>query len=106
MVKYAFQTNKYNRFLRNSEKVGGCGQTMKKHMEHEWAGECQFVDQFCDLIENGNLLEEMEDPNDLAFMPSARAKHKAPTHDISIQEKPNKGNKVQKGGKKLPNHSG
>ena len=34
MVKYAFQTNKYNRFLRNSEKVGGHGLTMKKHMEH------------------------------------------------------------------------
>ena len=51
----------------------------------------------------------MEDPNDLAFMPSARAKHKAPAHDIGIQEKPNKGKKVPKGGKggkKLPNRSG
>ena len=105
MVKFAFQTNKYNRFLRNSEKVGGRGPTMKKCTEHERAKECQFVDQFCDLIENGNLLEEMEDPNDLAFMPSARAKHKAPAHDISIQEKPNKGKKVPKGGKKLPNRS-
>ena len=91
MVKFAFQTDKYNRFLMNSEKVGGHGPTMKKCMEHKRAEECRFVDQFCDLIENGNLLEEMEDPNDLAFMPSARAKHKAPAHDISIQEKPNKG---------------
>ena len=47
----------------------------------------------------------MEDPNDLAFMPSARAKHKAPAHDIGIQEKPKKGNKVPKGGKKLPHCS-
>ena len=69
------------------------------------AEEHRFVDQFCDLIENGNLLEEMEDPNDLAFMPSARSKHKAPAHDINIQEKPNNGKKVPKGGKKLPNHS-
>ena len=106
MVKFTFQTNKYNRFLRNSEKVSRHGPTMKKHMECERAEECQFVDQFCDLIENGNLLEEMENPNDLAFMPSARAKHKAPAHDIGIQEKPNKGKKVQKGGKKLPSCSG
>ena len=106
MIKFTFQTNKYNRFLRNSEKVGGHGPTMKKCTEHERAEECRFVDQFCNLIENENLLEEMEDPNDLAFMPSARAKHKAPTHDNGIQEKPNKGKKVPKGGKKLPSHSG
>ena len=105
MVKYAFQTNKNNRFLKNSEKVGGHGLTMKKRREHKRAEEHWFVDQFCDLIENGNLLEEMEDPNDLAFMPSARAKHKAPAHDISNQEKPKKGKKVPKGGKKLPNCS-
>ena len=105
MVKFAFQTNKYNRFLKNSEKVGGCGLTMMKCTEYERAEEWCFVDQFCDLIENGNLLEEMEDPNDLAFMPLARAKHKAPAHDKGIQEKPNKGKKVPKGGKKLPNHS-
>ena len=78
---------------------------MKKCTECERAEEWWFVNQFCDLIENGNLLEEMEDPNDLAFMPSARAKHKAPAHDIGIQEKPNKGKKVPKGGKKLPNCS-
>ena len=48
----------------------------------------------------------MEDPDDLAFMPSARAKHKAPAHDIGIQEKPKKGKKVQKGGKKLLNCTG
>ena len=106
MVKFTFQTNKYNRFLRNSEKVGGCGPTMKKCMERKRAEERWFVDQFCNLIENGNLLEEMEDPNDLAFMPSARAKHKAPAHDIGIQEKPKKGSKVPKRGKKLPNRSG
>ena len=94
MVKFAFQTNKYNRFLKNSKKVGGCGPTMKKHTERERAEEHWFVDQFCDLIENGNLLEEMEDPNDLAFLPSARAKHMTPTHDIGIQEKPEKGKKV------------
>ena len=70
-----------------------------KHTEHERAEERRFVDQFCDLIENGNLLEEMEDPNDLAFMPSARAKHKAPAHDIGIQEKPKKGKRYKKEGK-------
>ena len=106
MVKFTFQTNKYNRFLRNSEKVGGHGPKMKKHTECEREEECWFVDQFCDLIENGNFLEETDDPNDLAFVPSARAKHKAPAYDIGIQEKPNKGKKVPKGGKKLPSHSG
>ena len=106
MVKYAFQTNKHKRFLRNSEKVGGRGPTLKKHTECERAEECHFVDQFCDLIENGNLLDEMEDPDDLAFMPLARAKHKAPAHDIGIQEKPKKKKKVLKRGKKLPNHTG
>ena len=81
MVKYAFQTNKYKRFLRNSEKVGGRGPTLKKCTECERAEEHHFVDPFCDMIENGNLLDEMEDPEDLAFMPSARAKHKAPAHE-------------------------
>ena len=57
MVKFAFQTNKYNRFLKNSEKVGGRGLTMKKCTERERAEEQRFVNQFCDLIKNGNLLE-------------------------------------------------
>ena len=100
MVKYAFQTNKYNRFLRNSEKVGGSGPTMQKRTEHKRA-ECQFVDQFCDLIENGNLLEEMKDPNDLAFMPSARAKHKAPAHDNWYSSEAKQGKKGTKRREKI-----
>ena len=106
MVKYAFQTNKYKQFLQNSEKVGGRGPTLKKCTECERAEERCFVDQFCDLIENGNLLDEMEDPDDLAFMPLARANHNSPAHDIGIQEKQKKEKKVQKGGKKLPNCTG
>ena len=53
MIKFAFQTNKYNRFLRNSEKVGGRGPTMKKCTECERAEERRFVNQFCDLKRMG-----------------------------------------------------
>ena len=68
-----------------------------------------YVTDQMDVVNGGKLYfippKNFSSTDDLAFMPSARAKHKAPTHDISIQEKPNKGNKVQKGGKKLPNRS-
>ena len=50
-----------------------------------------LLTNFCDVIQNGDLLEEREDPNDLDFMPSSRAKHRAPRNmDVGIQEKPKK----------------
>ena len=43
------------------------------------------------MIQNGDLLEEREDPSDIDFMPSSRAKHRAPHNmDVGIQEKPKK----------------
>ena len=40
------------------------------------------------MIQNGDLLEECEDPNEFDFMPSSRAKHRAPRNmDVGIQEK-------------------
>ena len=76
-------------------------------------GRMAFLDQFCDVIQNGDLLDEGDDPNDMSFMPSACAKHKAPRNDIGIQEKPKKGNKhdLSKGyktkiGKRLPERTG
>ena len=107
MVDYAFQTDRYKKFLKNAEKVSGRGPTLKKRTECERAEERRFVDQFCDLIEHGDILEEREDPDELSFMPSSRAKHKAPVHDVGIQEKPkNKKKPVQKQGKKLPDRTG
>ena len=81
---------------------------MKKRNERERAEERHFVEQFCDVIENGDPLEERDNPDDMGFMPSSCAKHKAPLYDIGIQEKPNSKKKtgVTKGGKKLPNRSG
>ena len=106
MVDFAFQTVKYKKFLKNTEKISGRGPTLKKRTERERAEERRFVDQFCDLIENGDILEEREDPEELSFMPSSRAKHKAPVYDIGIQEKPNKKKLVPKETKKLPERTG
>ena len=78
MVEFAFQSSKYNKFILNREKVTGRGPTQKKQNEREWAEERRFVDQFCDVILLGDLLEEMEDPTEKDFMPSVHAKHRAP----------------------------
>ena len=66
------------------------------------------MEQFCDVIENGDLLEEHDNPDDVGFMPSSQEKHKAQLYDIGIQEKPNSKKKtgVTKGGKKMPNRLG
>ena len=42
----------------------------------------------------------------MGFMPSGRAKHKAPLYDIGIQEKLKSKKKGTKGGKKLPDRLG
>ena len=91
MVELTFQSEKYKKFVCNIEKISGQGPTLKKCTERERVGERHFVDQFCDVIQNGDLLDEGDDPNDMAFMTSARAKHKALRNDIGIQEKPKKG---------------
>ena len=89
MVDFRFQTVKYNKFVSNREKVPGRGPTMKKHNEHEHAEEKQFVDQFCEVVLHGDLLDEVEDPNAKDFMPSVQTKHKAPRNmNIGIQECP------------------
>ena len=91
MVDLTYQTSMYKKFIKNSEKIMGRGPTLKKRTEQEHAEERRFVDQFCDVIQNGDLLEEREDPNDLDFMPSSRSKHRAPRNmDVGIQEKPKK----------------
>ena len=78
MVEFTFQSSKYNKFISNREKVTGRGPTQKKQNERERAEERRFVDQFCYVILHGDLLEEMEDPNEKDFMPSVHAKHRAP----------------------------
>ena len=113
MVKFTFQSEKYKKFICNIEKISSRGPTLKKHTERERAEERCFIDQFCDVIQNSDLLDEHYDSNDMSFMPSACAKHKTPRSDIGIQEKPNKGNKchLSKGyktkiEKRLPERTG
>ena len=111
MIEFTFQSDRYNKFVRNEEKICGRGPTLKKRNERERAEERRFVEQFCDVIENGDILEERDNPDDMSFMPSSRAKHKAPLYDIGIQEKPKSRKKtgMTKGGKgvkKLPDRSG
>ena len=65
MVDLTYQTSMYKKFIKNSEKIMGCGPMLKKHTERERAEERRFVDQFCDVIQNGDLLKEREDANDL-----------------------------------------
>ena len=107
IIDFAFQTERYNKFISNSEKIGGRGPTLKMRNERERAEERLFVDQFCDVIENGDLLGERHNPEQVTFMPSSRAKHKAPRNDIGIQEKPKKSKAPkQVTSKKLPDRSG
>ena len=113
MVELTFQSEKYKKFVCNIEKISGRGPTLKKRTGRERVEEWHFVDQFCDVIQNGDLLDEGDDPNDMAFMPSVCAKHKAPRNDIGIQEKLKKGIKrnvskqyKSKIGKKLPERTG
>ena len=113
VVELTFQSEKNKKFVYNIEKISSQGPTLKKCTERERVEERHFVDQFCDVIQNGDLLDEGDDPNDMAFMPSAHAKHKAPRNDIGIQEKPKKGIKWNvskeynsKIGKKLPERTG
>ena len=91
IVELTFQSEKYKKFVCNIEKISSWGPTLKKCTERERVEERCFVDQFCDVIQNGDLLDDGGDPNDMAFMPSARAKHKALRNDIGIQEKLKKG---------------
>ena len=106
MIDFTFQSDRYYKFVRNEEKICGCGPTLKKRSDQEHAEECRFIEQFCDVIENGDLLEEGNNPDDLGFMPSACAKHKAPVYDIGIQEKPKSKKTGSKRGKKLPDRLG
>ena len=74
---------------------------MKKCNEREHAEERRFVDQFCEVILHGDLLDEVEDPNAKDFMPSLGAKHKAPKNmNIGIQEHPPQQIKYKKGREK------
>ena len=107
MIKFTRQSDDYKKFISNTEKIGGRGPTLKKRTERERAEERRFVDQLCDVIKHGNLLEEVADLDELSFMPSARAKHKAPKNDLGIQEK-TKQKKMTKDkvAKELPKRTG
>ena len=90
MVALAIQASRYSKFISNQEKIIGRGPTMKQRTQRERAEERRFVDEICDVILTGDLTGEITSENEEDFVPSSRAKHKAPKHDIGIQQRPKK----------------
>jgi len=91
MVALAIQAAKYTKFIANHEKIIGRGPTLKQRTQREHAQERRFVDEVCDVILRGDLTEEKTSENEEDFVPSVRAKHKAPSNfAVGIQERPKK----------------
>ena len=93
VVELTFQQEEYEKFITNSDRVHGHGPTQKQHTQREHAEERCYVDQFCNVIENGNILAERDDDNSSNFVPSVKAKHHPPnTLTGAPQERPKKTN--------------
>ena len=91
VVEFAFQSTKVRKFIVSSKKIMGCGPTQKQRSQHERAEERWYVDQVIDVILHGDLLEEREKEGENTFVPSVKAKHKAPCDlSVGIQEQPKK----------------
>ena len=80
MGALAFQAACYKKNFVNKEKIMGWGLTLKQRNQREQAEEKRFIDEICDVILNGDLTDERFDNNAHTFMPSVRAKHKAPSN--------------------------
>ena len=93
VVEFTFQQDEYEKFITNSDRVHGQGPTQKQHTQREHAEEQHYVDQFCNVNENGNILAERDDDNSSDFVPSVKAKHRSPnTLTGTPQERPKKKN--------------
>ena len=80
VVEFTFQQEEYEKFITNSDRVHGHGPTQKQHTQRECAEEQCYVDHFCNVIENGNILAKHDDDNSSDFVPSVKAKHHPPQY--------------------------
>ena len=91
VVEFTFQQEEYEKFITSSDRVHGRGPTQKQHTQRERAKERRYVNQFCNVIENGNILAEHDDDNSSDFVPSIKAKHWPPNTLTGVpQERPKK----------------
>ena len=70
----------------------GPGPTQKQKSAHQCAEERRYVEQLCNVIWTGDLLEECEKVGDITdFVPSVCAKHHRPKNlNVGIQQRPKK----------------
>ena len=80
VVEFTFQQEEYEKFITNSNRVHGWGPAQKQCTQRERAEEQRYVDQFCNVIENGNILAEHDGDNSSDFVPSIKAKHRPLIH--------------------------
>ena len=78
VIEFTFQQEEYEKFITNSDRVHGHGPTQKQRMQRECAEERHYVDQFCNVIENSDIIAEHDDENSSDFVPSIKAKHCPP----------------------------
>ena len=91
VCKFTFQQDRYEKFLKNSEKIMGWRPSHKQRTQREHAEERCYVNQVCDLILNGDLLDECDDKQEYNFIPSKSAKHRPPKNLNKVpQERPKK----------------
>ena len=102
ICEFTFQQARYENFLKNIEKIMGRGPSHKQRTQRERAEERRYVDQVCDLILNGDILDERDDEEEYDFVPSKSAKHRPPKNLKKVpQERPN--NKVKVKSPNVPN---
>ena len=90
VIEFTFQQEKYEKFLKNSEEIMGRGPTQRQCTQRERAEKRRYVEQVCDVILNGDLLEEREEEQP-DFVPSKKVKHHLPNNlDKGPEERPKK----------------
>ena len=57
VCEFTFQQDRYDKFLKNSERICGRGPSQKQRTQQERAEERRYVNQVCDLIMNGDILD-------------------------------------------------
>ena len=102
ICEFTFQQDCYEKFLKNSEKIMGHGPSHKQCTQWERAEERHYVNQVCDLIPNGDFLDDRDDEEEYDFIPLKSAKHRPPKNLKKVpQERPTK--KVKAKSPMLPN---
>ena len=78
MAALALQSSNYKKFLANREKIMGKGPKLKKKTVKEKENQRKYVQQIDDVLFGGNLANKGKKQFQEPFMPSLRAKHRAP----------------------------